>query len=238
MDFVDDIKSRIEDYLDDEYEIIDAEDIPSVEDLSFGNKAKRMNLCTLCIDLRKSTDLMYIHDEPTSGRIHKAFLTLVSKVVREFDGQIRSFQGDSLLAFWPAQTSDDLEKVIKAAMVIKWLLDDELSYLFEQFTKLDFGIGIHLSEVYILRAGISRDTNNNDLIFIGESINFAVALANRAKRPYHIAISNSVYRNLEDEWKNRQVFFFLEYRIWEKSSFRWQGRRRTIMLTKHDMKID
>lgn len=238
MNLVNELTSRVRDYLNDDYEVIDATVIPSVEDLPFGNKAKRMNLCTLCIDLRKSTELMYLHGEHISGRIHKAFLTVVSKIVRKYDGQIRSFQGDSLLAFWPANTSEDLGKAVKVAFEIKWLLDDELSYLFERFAKLDFGIGIHWSEVHILKAGISRDANNNDLIFIGESINFAVALANRAKGPNHIAISNYVYRNLEDEWKNRQVFFFFEYRIWEKSTFRWQGRRRTIMTTKLSSSLD
>ena len=46
-----DIKSKVQDYLDGDYEVTDARAIPSVEDLPFGKTAKKMNLCVFYIDL-------------------------------------------------------------------------------------------------------------------------------------------------------------------------------------------
>lgn len=223
MSFVEDLEKKVKDYLDGDYEIIDAKEIPSVDNVAFGKKAKKMYLCVLCIDLRKSTELMFIHEKETSGRIHKAFLTVVSQVVLKNKGRIRSFQGDSLLAFWPAIDKSDIDDVVKTAMTIKWLLDIKLSPLFEQYQKIDFGIGIDLGEVYILRAGISRDANNNDLIFIGKCVNFAVALANRAESPYHIEISELTYENLVD-WKNGEKNG-KTVDIWNDNSITWKGSK-------------
>lgn len=57
---------------------------------------------------------------------------------------------------------------------------------------MDYGIGIDWGEVFILKVGISRDTNNNDLDFIGKCENFVIAIANQAKAPKNIEVSLSI----------------------------------------------
>ena len=182
-----------------------------------------MKLCAYCIDIRNSTELLTIHQKQTSGKIHKAFLTIASRVVLENGGEIRSFTGDGLLAFWPAD-QNQITTAVKCAMTTKWLLDIKLSPLFEKYKKIDFGIGIDWSEVYILRAGISRNDNNNDLVFIGKCVNFATAIANQAKSPYHVEISRDVYPNLEDDWiyghSNKK-----KVNMWEDGVVEWKGNK-------------
>lgn len=196
LGLVNDIENRVRDYLAGDYEVTSTENIPSVEEVAFGKKAKKMNLCAFCIDLRNSSDLLSVHHKQTSGKIHKAFLTAVAKVVLHYGGVIRSFQGDSLLAFWPAQNKTQISSAVEAAMVTKWFLDVKFSPLFEKYSKLDFGIGIDWGEVFIVRAGISRDANTNDLVFIGECVNFATKIADQAKDPYHVEISERTYNKL------------------------------------------
>lgn len=194
-----DVRKAVSEYLDGDYTVTDARAIPSVEDVPFGKFAKKMNLCVLFIDLRKSTDLLFLHQKQTAGKIHKAFLYVASTVVRDFGGTIRSFNGDSLLAFWPANYQSEINKCVRCAMTIKGLLDVELTDLFEKYHKLDFGIGIDWGEVFIARAGLPRDNNNNDLIFMGRCVNFAVAIGEQAKGPGHIEISEITYSNLADD---------------------------------------
>jgi len=199
MGFVDDLENKVRDYLDGNYDVTETKTIPSVENVTFGKKAKKMQLCAYCIDLRKSTELLSSHQKQTCGKIHKAFLTVASKVVIENGGVIRSFNGDGLLAFWPAYLKSQISSAVYAAMVTKWLLDVKLSSLFEKYEKIDFGIGIDWGDVYIIRAGIPRNTNNNDLVFIGKCVNFATEIANQAKEPDHVEISHSTYENLEED---------------------------------------
>jgi len=199
MGYKDELKNKVTDYLAGDYEVTETKTIPSVDNVTYGKKTKKMKLCAYCIDLRKSTELLDVHQKQTSGKIHKAFLTVAARVVLEHGGEIRSFNGDGLLAFWPAYYQNQISKAVKAAMTTKWFLDVELAPLFEKYQKLNFGIGIDWGEVYIMRAGISRNANNNDLIFIGKCVNYATAIANQAEAPYHVEISERTYSNLEGD---------------------------------------
>ncbi len=222
MSLTDDIKTNVIDYLDGDYVVTDANVIPSIEDVPFGKVAKKINLCVFYIDLRRSTDLLFLHNKQTAGKIHKSFLYTVSKVVNNFNGQIRSFNGDSVLAFWPAFYKSQITSCVRAAMSVKWLLDVELSPLFETYEKLDFGIGVDWGEVFIVRAGLPRDDNNNDLVFMGECVNFAVVIGEQAKSPGHVEISETTYSNLEDSaihgTQNDQ-----KVDMWSNGTVKWKG---------------
>ena len=223
MGLVNDVTNKVRDYLDGDYEVEEVRSIPSVENVPFGKKAKKINLCSFAIDLRKSSELLKVHQKQTSGKIHKAFLTATAIVVNDLGGEIRSFNGDGLLAFWPANEKEELDTAVKTGMRLKWFLDIELSPLFKKYTKLDFGIGIDWGEVYILRAGISREANNNDLIFIGKCVNLAVAISKKAQSPYHVEISESTYSNLTEKWiygTSQGV----RKNMWTNSSIRWNDK--------------
>mgnify|MGYP000869306049 FL=1 len=222
MQYIDEIEDKVKDYLDGDYEITETKEIPSVDDVPFGKKAKKMKLCAYCIDIRKSTELLTVHQKQTCGKIHKAFLAAASKVVLENGGEIRSFNGDGLLAFWPANYKSEISKAVKAAMITKWLLDIKLSPHFEKYRKIDFGIGIDWSDVYIMRAGIPRNSDNNDLIFIGKCVNYATAIANQAGDPNHVEISEAVYDNLEDYVLYGQRYGYPED-MWTNGMVKWKG---------------
>src|SRR5574340_485035 len=142
MGFKEDVSGKVKEYLSGDYQIEDVTEIPSVEDVPFGKKAQQMKLCVFYIDLRDSTNLLFVHQKQTAGKIHKAFLHAVASTVLYFDGYIRGFKGDSLMAFWPANYKSEVSKCVQAAMTTKWLLDVELSSQFEAYSKIDFGIGI------------------------------------------------------------------------------------------------
>jgi len=229
LDFVNDLENQVREYLEGDYEVSEVTDIPSVDNVSFKKKAKKLNLCAYSIDLRNSSDLLFKHLKQTSGKIHKAFLTVAAKVVQKYGGKIRSFQGDSILVFWSGVYKEQITDAVKAAMVTKWFLDIEFSKYFEKYEKLDFGIGIDLGEVYILRAGISRDANNNDLVFIGKCVNFAVAIANQARSPNHVEISKYAYENLLEE----MIYDKNGNNMWRNGIVEWNGMKHETKITSY-----
>ena len=223
MTFASDLENKVKDYLDGDYEVSEVGVIPSVDEVAFGKKSKKIKLCAFCIDMRNSSDLLFVHEKQTSGKIHKAFLTVISQTVLEVGGEIRSFNGDGLLAFWPANYKQDISDAVKCAMTIKYLLDVMLSSYFEKYDKIDFGIGIDWGDVYIVRAGIPRNLNNNDLVFIGPCVNFATAIANQASHPKHIEISQKTYENLNDD----QIYSTKEgmkIDMWDPGHVEWNGK--------------
>ena len=224
------IEAKVSDYLEGDYEVQETDTIPSVENVTFGKAAKRLKICVLYIDLRNSTDLLLVHQKKTAGKIHKGFLHAAASVVNNNDGYIRGFKGDSLMALWPSGYKNQITTCVRSAMQIKWLLDVKLSKHFEAYQKIDFGIGVDWGEVYVMRAGIPRDANNNDLIFMGECINYAVGIGEQAKGPYHVEISPSTNGNLLDELvqgtsEGQQV------QIWKDGKIQWKGAERPTKIT-------
>ncbi|KKL22043.1 hypothetical protein LCGC14_2439410, partial [marine sediment metagenome] len=126
MGFVEDLTNKVRDYLSGEYDITETRGIPTIDNVSHGKKAKKMNLCAFSIDLRKSSDLLVQHQKQTAGKIHKAFLAVASSIVLKYGGKIRSFQGDSILVFWPAYVTSQIMDAVRAAMAIKWFLSEKL----------------------------------------------------------------------------------------------------------------
>ncbi len=222
MGYLKELEDKIRDYTTGDYEIIETKTIPSPKDVAFGKKAYKLKLAAFCIDLRKSTDLLKIHDKETCGKIHKSFLTIVAKIISENGGQVRSFNGDSVLAFFPAQLKTDIDVAVRAAFQLKWALDTKFSKYFEQFSKLDFGIGIDCGDVLIVRAGLSKNDDNNDLVFLGMCVNFATAIANQARGLVHVEISTDVYQNLSDDWINGTANGTTR-NMWINGNVTWKG---------------
>lgn len=209
--------------MDGDYQIIETENIPSPENVGFGKKAYKIQLTSFCIDLRKSTELLRIHDKETCGKIHKSYLTIASKIITENGGQIRSFNGDSVLAFWPAKYKWQVNAAVRAAFQLKWALNTKFSKYFEDYSKLDFGIGIDFGDVYIVKAGLPQNDNNNDLVFLGMCVNYSSMIANQAYGPNHIEISSDVYTNLEEDLLIGVSGGF-KTNMWTNGSIKWKNR--------------
>jgi adenylate cyclase len=139
MGYIKDLENKVKDYMDGDYEIVETDTIPSPDDVAFGKKAYKIKLTAFCIDLRKSTDLLKVHDKETCGKIHKAYLTIATKIITENGGQIRSYNGDSVLAFFPAKYQSDIINAVRTAFQLKWALDIKFSKYFEQYSKLGQG---------------------------------------------------------------------------------------------------
>lgn len=231
MGYITDLDSKVKDYLEGDYEIVETKNIPSPENVPFGKKAFKIKLMSLCIDLRKSTDLLTVHDKETCGKIHKAYLTIASKIITENGGQLRSFNGDSVLAFWPCQYKSDVDKAVSTAMKLKWALDIKFSSYFEEYSKIDFGIGLDLGDVYIIRAGLPKNDNNNDLVFLGMCVNFSCMLANQAYGPNHVEISTIVYDNLTEYLLIGTNPKGIRENMWADGIAKWKGKNWKTRLT-------
>lgn len=223
MGQIDELENLIKDYMSGSYEIVETKKIPSAEEVAFGKKAYRTNLTAFCIDLRKSTELLWEQTPEVCSKIHKSYLTIAARVISTNGGQLRSFNGDSVLAFWPGQFKSDIDNAVKSAFQLKWALDVRLSKYFEPYRKLDFGIGIDWGMATIVKAGLPRNDNNNDLVFLGECVNFASTVASQASGRYHIEISPAVYQNITDAWKYG-TSNGLKQDMWKDGALQWKGK--------------
>ena len=221
------IENRVRDYLDGEYSLREENFVPRLYNVHLGKRAYKTKICAFYIDLRNSTDLLFKDGKAISGKVHKAFLNVVSEVIQYYRGEIRDFQGDGVLAFWPANYKSEISSAVRAGFALKWFFKEKLKEYFEPFGGIDYGIGIDWGEIYVLRVGITATDNSNDLVYIGKCVNFAVGIANHLISPNNMGISESVYSNLEEDkiyaTKNDQ-----KVNKWEDLEFIWKNKNKKI----------
>lgn len=201
MGLKDQIKERVEDYLDGTYSVSDGYTIPTRGDLTFGKTAKKLKCNVLYADLRGSKKIVSDHGHTAAIRIHKCFLYVVAKCVKKQGGYIRSFNGDSVLCFFKNNDKESAKAAVKAAMNIKSIIHKVVNPKLRSkySTTIDYGVGIAQGEVYVAKSGFQGDESYQDLIWVGWPTYVAHAFGDAAKSPYNIWISEHVYGMIKND---------------------------------------
>lgn len=181
------------------------ETIPKLDDQLpslYGNDGKEFIGAILFIDMRGSTKLFSVHKDNVIGKIMMSYHKGITQIAKSHSGEIRSFNGDSLLVFFEGNTKQAINSAVKCAMQIKCFINNILNPLLagKGYSKIDFGIGIDHGKVLCLKAGISGE-GNRDLIWVSEYVNMSAKLGNLGRSPNNIYISQVVYVNLFDSHK-------------------------------------
>lgn len=200
----------VDDFFSGDYEITEGRTIPDVGDIALGKFGRELELAMLFIDIRESTAIVDGLRRTTAARMYKAFLWGVARIARMNNGELRSFNGDGVLVAF----SGDQKRThaAKAALQMSWfaqkVLKPKLDAVFQNNKQLsgkgigfDFGIGIDVGKVLVVRGGI-RGENNNDLVWVGNATNYAVKLSGLSKTDgHHIYISEDVFKYMHESSK-------------------------------------
>jgi len=108
-EFFRDSLTRIDQVLQEDFEITDARTVPEVSDLTFGSTGKLIETSVLFVDLRSSSDLTQSHRRSTVAKIHRCFLNEMVRVARYWNGKVRGFAGDRIMVLLDA-TDDSADK--------------------------------------------------------------------------------------------------------------------------------
>ena len=230
----DEINEKVEKYMKSSYDIQEGYSIPDKKDVGFGAKAKLLkHVIVMYADLRDSRSILSDDSQLLTARAHKSFLYAASKCIRNEDGYMRSFNGDSVLSFFTGE--DATKSAVRAAMKTKYAVEEIINPILEEKNKkqLNFGVGIGQGKVLVVKSGIPGEEIYQDLIWIGWSTYHAFEYGERARKPRNIWISRNVFNSIKDDdsmryhdGKNMWVyddsltFTFGKVRIY-KTSYRW-----------------
>ena len=117
-------------------------------------------------------------------------------VVFKYNGTLDKIIGDELMAFYgaPLKKSDDILNAKTAKEMFTTLDKFNIKMIEEGYPKLNIGIGINYGKVICGNIGSEQQMNYT---VIGDTVNLASRLCSAA-RPGEIIISDSVYKNLDD----------------------------------------
>ncbi|MDY0277380.1 MAG: adenylate/guanylate cyclase domain-containing protein [Acholeplasma sp.] len=236
-----DIQNAVNSIFEGHINIIDVSIVPDINDarLTFGLTGQRFNNVCFYIDMRGSTAILEKHNANVVIKIHKAFFITVLKIVRLNRGEIRSFNGDSLLAFFPGNDSTTIESALKASMQTKYMLMVDENCLKnivnrKYNTDIDFGIGLDIGTTLVAKIGQSG-YNNQDLIWIGSNVNRSVKISDERDYPNNIGITDRLYSNLTNLVKYKHGS---TTNMWQKSTYVYNHSQDDVYITGYCWEID
>ncbi|MAX73700.1 MAG: hypothetical protein CMH66_08540 [Nioella sp.] len=234
MGLKDEIDAQVSKYLKSRYEVSEGYTIPEKSDIAFGARAKKLkHAVVLYADLRGSKKIVSEHSALTAVRAHKAFLYAASKCVRDQDGKLRSFNGDSVMAFFSGE--NDAKRAVKAAMKTKAAILKVVNPMLKErgIPNLDFGIGVAQGDILVAKSGMPGNELHQDLIWIGWATYHAFQYGDKASNPKNIWISKNVYNSIKDDetmiksdgqnmwvYNDNHEFSFGKVRVY-KTSYYW-----------------
>ena len=239
-----DITDKVKEIINTNFTTEEVTYVPEISNskLTFANTGLLFEATVLYIDMRDSTKVLNKHNKPTIAKIHKAYLHTTVKIATSLGGEVRSFNGDSVLAFFQGTSKRSLSNAVKAAMQIRFMIansDSGINNLLAQYSAVDFGIGLDDGKILCTKVGVGGDDNTKDLIWIGNAINKSVIISDQCKASEYIGVSSYVYQNLEDDvkfgnqtnsfgqvekvdmWKPYSVLYNGQWETFYKTSWYW-----------------
>ena len=118
--------------------------VPTISNskLTFGCKGLEFDATVLYIDMRGSTSVLNTHRKRVVAKIHMLYYHAIVKIAKATGGEIRSFNGDSLLVFYQGTTKGSVSNAVCAAMQMKYAIKELLNENLKNYTNIDFGIGV------------------------------------------------------------------------------------------------
>lgn len=238
MGLKDNIKKKVKEIEGEAFQVEEVYSIPTISNskLTFDCKGLKFDATVLYIDMRGSTAILNKHSKKVVAKIHMLYYHAIVKIAKATRGEIRSFNGDSLLVFYQGSTKESVSNAVKAAMQMKYSIKTLLNENLKRYTDIDFGIGIDHGKILATKVGIGGTDETKDLIWIGNAVNKAAKISDQCKSNYNIGISELVYNHLLDYVKYQEedgLFFKQQVDMWNSFSFTYNGKTEWYYKTKY-----
>lgn len=173
--------------------------VPTTDDIVMRNGGRLLDATYAYADLADSSKIAQTLKKEAAAKIIRAFVNSATRILRNFGGEIRSFDGDRVMAIF---VGDDKNwNAVRAAFAINWAVVEVIRPAIksnwsdgEDFCNISHRVGIDTGESLIVRGGAR---NNNDLISVGAAPNIAAKLSD-LKNGHTTYITDRVYDELAD----------------------------------------
>lgn len=236
MTLKEDIIKKAKEIESETFQVEEVSYVPTISNskLTFGCKGLEFEATVLYIDMRGSTAILNIHRKRVVAKIHMLYYHAIVKIAKATGGEIRSFNGDSLLVFYPGNTKETLSNAVKAAMQMKYAIKILLNDNLKNYTDIDFGIGIDHGKILATKVGVGGTDETKDLIWIGNAVNKSTKISDQCQSDDNIGISEFVYNNLTDDIKYVLIDgIWGKYKkdIWNSFNFNYNSNRENYYTT-------
>lgn len=223
---VEDSASRMDDILDaSDNDYSDNENnIPSRDKLTFKN-GYYVDVTSIFIDIVDSSKLTDGHKRPTLAKMYRCFLSECVAIMNSYTiCKEININGDCVWGVFETPNISDVDKVTDVAAKLNSMIRI-LNYKLEKknYEKINVGIGIDDGLALMVKAGYSG-SSLNDVIWMGDVVNSACHLANKAGRGLRktILVSSKVYENVLENTQKLLSKCTIDGKIYYEGNFIWK----------------
>lgn len=149
------IEASVADIIREPFNVVDGRVVPKTEDVVFKNGAKRIDATYLYADLAESSRLAQSLTKEAAAKIMRAYINSAARILREYNGEIRSYDGDRVMAIFIG--NDKNVRAVRAALAINWAVIEVIRPAIESgwsdgknFAQIKHGVGIDTGEAFIV----------------------------------------------------------------------------------------
>ncbi len=160
----------------------DSDKVPKRDDLTYTN-GRYVYVTALFIDIVGSSDMTDEYRRPTLAKIYRSFISECVALMNSSDiCKEININGDCVWGVFETPYKSDIDDVFSLAARLNSLIKI-LNYKYEKkgYDRISIGIGIDYGRALMVKAGYSG-SGLNDVIWMGDVVNQACHLANRANR--------------------------------------------------------
>ena len=223
---VEDSASRMDDILDaSDNDYSDNENnIPSRDKLTFKN-GYYVDVTSIFIDIVDSSKLTDGHKRPTLAKVYRCFLSECVAIMNSYTiCKEININGDCVWGVFETPNISDVDKVTDVAAQLNSMIRI-LNYKLgkKNYEKINVGIGIDDGLALMVKAGYSG-SGLNDVIWMGDVVNSACHLANKAGRGLRktILVSSKVYENVLENTQKLLSKCTIDGKIYYEGNFIWK----------------
>jgi adenylate cyclase len=198
MSLQDDVRDGVDGVLDEDWNIRVGSVVPETEDIVLKNGAVQVGATYLYADLADSSSLGQKVNDSISAKVIRSYLNAASRILKYYKGEIRSFDGDRVMAIFIGGSKNT--NATRAGLALNWALDEVIAPKLsakwsdlQQYWEPKQGIGIDTGSALLVKGGVR---NSNDLVSIGSAPNVAAKLSELRCADIHITAA--VYDDMDE----------------------------------------
>ncbi|WP_063806529.1 adenylate/guanylate cyclase domain-containing protein [Streptomyces griseorubiginosus] len=178
--------------------------VPTTGTVALKNGAVELDAVYLYADLADSTGLARDFSRTTAAKVIRAYLDATCKVIRACGGEIRSFDGDRVMAIFMGGTknTDAADCALKIHYVVEKIVrpkvEANLSSIASKGFQIKHCVGVDTGKALVVRGGVR---GSNDLVSIGRAPNVAAKLSDIRNGAIRSYITADVFNKMLDKAK-------------------------------------
>jgi adenylate cyclase len=122
MALKDDLMTRVNEILSVQWDIRDGQVVPATADVKLSNGAVKLEAAYLYSDLADSTTLARDFDRRSAARVVRSYLHVMTKLVGQYGGAVRSFDGDRVMGIFVGDSKRS--NAAKCCLKMNWAFEN------------------------------------------------------------------------------------------------------------------